>query len=120
MTVIAQVLAQRSAPRLDVDDATTIIDALTGLGYTFETPGTRQGRYLETDDQHRGLADRLRHDLGVSSSVAHSALIGIGLLGYRIREPDKHPSGQRTTEPAFTHVVPFGSAYTTLARKGIR
>jgi hypothetical protein len=105
-------IARLAAPRIGIDDAEGVLDALAALGYTLETPGARPGRYIESDDQHHALADRVRQDVSISYGTASSALHAIARIGYMIREPDQHPSGLRTTEPAFTKVVGFGAKYT--------
>jgi hypothetical protein len=108
-------------PRLDdIDDGEAILTAIAGLGYSFETSGARPGRYLESDDQHAGLADYLVRTKGVPWMTALAAFNRISAQGFRLREPDRHPSGLATTEPAYRIVVPLGREYTTLSRKGIR
>jgi hypothetical protein len=104
-------ITRAAAPHLSLDDTTAALDAMRSLGYSFVSPGT-PGRLLESDDAHRGLAEYLRSETSLSFTSAFAVLDALNRLHYRIREPDVHPSGLRTTEYAFTKVAPFGAKHT--------
>jgi hypothetical protein len=101
------------------DDVSAALDAMTALGYTFVSPGT-PGRILESDDAQRGLAEYLRNETSLSFASAFEVLHALAKLGYRIREPDVHPSFLKTSEYAFTKVTGFGAAAAikTIERSG--
>jgi hypothetical protein len=103
-------VTRSAAPRVDLDEAASALDAMRALGYSFVAPGT-PGRYIESDEAHRGLAEFIRGETSLSFANAFAVLDAIAKLGYRIREPGQHPSGLRTTEPAYTKVVPFGARH---------
>ncbi len=68
--------------------------------------------FLESYADLASLIDylRLHTPLRILGNVdAHSVFKTLNQLGYRIKTPDAHPSGLRTTEAPTTEVVPIGS-----------
>ncbi len=66
-------------------------------------------RFLESDDAWHKLIEYLRENtpLRVLNSIEASEVFRrLKQLGYRIAEPEKHPSGLETTEAATTMLVP--------------
>jgi hypothetical protein len=110
-------IARSGAPAIDPNDAATAVEALSALGYEFVPPGI-EGRFVETDEDGRSMAEYLRQNTSLSWQTAHGILREIRRLGLRIREPDTHPSGLRTQARAYETVVPFGAA-TIAAQKPI-
>jgi len=110
-------IARSGAPALDHNDAAQAVEALSGLGYEFVPSGT-PGRLVETDEMLGHMGRWISQNTTLPSNVAHAVLREIARLGLKIREPDRHPSGLRSTEPAFTAVRPFG-AKTTAAMQPI-
>jgi hypothetical protein len=101
-------IARSGAPVIDFNDASAAVEALSGLGYEFVVPGT-PGRIVETDEMLGHMARWISQNTSLPMNLAHAVLREVARLGLRIREPDRHPSGLRTTEPAFTAVRPFGA-----------
>ena len=91
------------------DDVTACIEGLAALGYEFVPAGSPGGRIHESDEYKSSMAKFLTRTTGVPWQIARGVIAAIEQHGLRIREPDQHPSGLRTTEPAFTNVQPFGA-----------
>ena len=90
------------------NDAPLVIDALAALGYTFEVPGT-PGRYHELDEGQHSMRLYLVGKTGLQMQIVREIMAAIHSTGLRVREPDAHPSGLRTTEPAFANVLQSGA-----------
>jgi hypothetical protein len=105
---IAQREARQGGARTSFDDASMVIEALASLGYTFVPPGV-PGRYHESDEGRQSMALYLSRTTGLHIQAVHVIMNTIDKLGLRIREPDAHPSGLRTTEPAFANVLQSGA-----------
>jgi len=114
-------VARAASPHVDPSDVAAAIEAIELLGYTFVASGS-PGRTLASDDAHRGLADYLRNEIGVSFSHAHKTIAAIHSLGFALLEPATHPSGLKTQEAAFTKIAPFGARHAagmkTIERSG--
>jgi hypothetical protein len=108
-----------AAPHVNLADTVAALDAMRSLGYSFVSPGT-PGRILESDDAQRGLAEYLRNETSLLFVSAFAVLHALARLQFRIREPDVHPSGLKTSEYAFTKVTGFGAAAAirTIERSG--
>jgi hypothetical protein len=105
---IAQREARQGGARTSFEDATLVIQALASLGYEFVPPG-HPGRYHESDEARQAMALYLSRKTGLHIRAVHVIMNTIDKLGLRIREPDQHPSGLRTTEPAFSNVLQSGA-----------
>jgi hypothetical protein len=105
---IAQREARQGGARTNFEDASLVTEALASLGYTFEPPGVL-GRYHESDEGRQSMALYLSRTTGLHIRTVHVTMNTIDKLGLRIREPDQHPSGLRTTEPAFANVLQSGA-----------
>jgi hypothetical protein len=105
---IAQREARQGGARTSFEDASLVVESLATLGYTFEPPGV-PGRYHETDEAQHSMALYLSRMTGLHIRAVYCVLNTIAKLGLRIREPDAHPSGLKTTEPAFANVIQSGA-----------
>jgi hypothetical protein len=114
---IAQREARQGGARTSFEDASLVVESLASLGYTFEPPGV-PGRYHETDEAQHSMALYLSRKTGLHIRAVYCVLNTIDKLGLRIREPASHPSGLRTTEPAFANVLQSG-AHRAAAQKPI-
>jgi hypothetical protein len=108
---LALKIAQSWPVKLSLDDATAVVEALSGLGYTFVPPGLAGRHACESAESGAHLARWLSQHTPLSWAEASEALRTIDRLGIRIREPDRHPSGLKTTMPAFADVKPLGAAF---------
>jgi hypothetical protein len=97
---ITQREARQGGARISYEDASLVIEALAGFGYTFVAPGT-PGRYCDSDEQKHGMALNLSRATKLHIRAVYVVLNNIDRLGLRIREPDQHPSGLRTN--AYAH-----------------
>jgi hypothetical protein len=105
---IAQREARQGGARTSFEDASMVIEALAALNYTFEPPGVA-GRYHESDEAQHSMALYLSRTTRLHIRAVYCVLNTIDKLGLRIREPNLHPSGLRTTEPAFANVLQSGA-----------
>jgi hypothetical protein len=103
-------VARAASPYVDPSDVASVVDAVQALGYTFVASGS-PGRLLDSDEAHRGLADYLQHEIGISFREAHKTIAAIHSLGFALLEPNMHPSGLKTSEAAYTTVRPFGARH---------
>jgi len=98
----------RSGVGFSFEEVTTVIETLAALGYTFEPPGTA-GRYHESDEAMHSMRLFLSRKCGLHYRIVRLVTDALDRLQIRIREPDAHPSGFRTTEPAFANVIQSGA-----------
>jgi hypothetical protein len=105
---IAQREARQGGARTSFEDATLVIEALAALNYTFEPPGV-PGRYHDSDEGQQSMALYLSRTTGLHIRAVRVIMNTIDKLGLRAREPDAHPSGLKTTEPAFANVLQSGA-----------
>ncbi|HLG85134.1 MAG TPA: hypothetical protein VKY22_29400 [Bradyrhizobium sp.] len=108
---LAQRITRAATGRVKHNAASAVTDALAALNYTFVPPGT-PGRYAESDEIKHAMVMYLVKQTGLPRETVKDVLAGIEQSGLRPREPDQHPSGLRTTEPAFANVQPFGARHT--------
>jgi hypothetical protein len=107
---IALKIAQASSGHdVGFADAALVTDALAALGYEFVGHGVA-GRYHESDEAIQGMRLYLVRKTGLHMQVVRNVLVAIERFGLKIREPDAHPSGVRTTEAAFEYVPQSGAA----------
>jgi hypothetical protein len=105
---ITQREARQGGARTSFEDASLVIESLASLGYTFEPPGV-PGRYHESDEAQHSMRLYLSRATGMHIRAVHVIMNTIDRLHLRIREPDAHPSGLKTTEPAFANVIQSGA-----------
>jgi hypothetical protein len=105
---LARKIADTYRPPLKLANVTPIIECLAALGYTFVEPGT-PGRYRDSEEERQGLRLFLVRKTGLHMQLARCVLTAIDRLHLMIREPDAHPSGLRTTEPAFSDIRQSGA-----------
>jgi hypothetical protein len=122
-SLIATLRQATPLSRLTPDAARMVFATLFEKGYTLVPEGTK-GRFPESDDEWHTLRRWLRDasPLGSLSSVeAKATFDALSGMGLKVREPDKHPSGIRTTEKAFTDVkrIGAGSHKRTVDRTGM-
>jgi HEAT repeat protein len=89
-------VARIAVPRLDLDDANIVIDAITARGHEFVAPGTLGT--LESEEAFRNLAKYLRSETKLSFAAAFGAIDAITKLGFKIREPKASTSAPTESE----------------------
>jgi hypothetical protein len=107
---VALKIAQSAPQHVDFESAAMVTAALASLGYDFVPHGT-PGRFIESDEVRHSLALYLAGKTGLHIQIMRNILTAIERSGLRIREPDAHPSGLKTTAHAFATVKPFGAKH---------
>jgi hypothetical protein len=100
--------AQRCGGRFSHHEASLVTDALTSLGYEWAPLGS-PGRYAESDEQRHHMSQYLIRVTRLPREVVKDVLVSAEQAGYRPREPDRHPSGVRTTACAYEFVPTNGA-----------
>jgi hypothetical protein len=104
-------ITQKAAPRFALDEVSAVVEALAGWGYSFVPPGT-PGRFAcETDESKYALVKSTADKTQLKVQVARDIVTAIEQSGLRFREPDTHPSGLKTTEPAHSNVQRLGPKF---------
>jgi hypothetical protein len=98
----------RSGAGFSFEEATLVIETLAALNYTFVAPGTA-GRFHESDEAMHSMRLFLSRKCGLHYRIIRLITDTLDRLQIRIREPDAHPSGLKTTEPAFANVIQSGA-----------
>ncbi len=107
---LAVTIAQRCHGRFEHNEAALVIDTLVSRGYTFEPIGT-PGRYAESDEQRHHMSQYLIGVTELARETVKDILVAAEQFGYRPREPDRHPSGLRTTAAAYETVYAPGAKH---------
>jgi len=100
---LAVTVAQRCHGRFTHNEAAAVIDALASLGYTFEAHGV-PGRYAESDEAKHHMVMYLIKQTALPRETVKDVLVAAEQFGARAREPDQHPSGERTGAAAYETV----------------
>ena len=108
--LVAELQCSTPLSRVKPDAARMVFLTLLSKGYDIVPPGSK-GKFLEADIEKHEVLRWLQENspLGaLSYPEAHSVFNALNGMNLRIREPDRHPSGLRTTEKPFVDVKPLG------------
>jgi hypothetical protein len=104
---------QRSTPlkRLTTPSAAkAVFLTLLSKGYTLVRPKPGDKYKLVESDEEKHHIVRWLQDCSPLGALSYPEAAAVfNALGYRIRKPDRHPSGLATTEQAHTDVKPLGA-----------
>jgi hypothetical protein len=104
---------------LDRDEAHAVLSHLAALGYQLvpdaesRLHGRLTAKFVDTDEELHGLLRHLQSvsPLGKLNGVETADFWRRLTAGYRIRKPERHPSGLASTEEAHTPVKPMGAGF---------